>query len=239
MHSLFLELETLTSDSNGRIRDTEGFRYDFSLSDADVARIRKDGIDLNTYLPVKNPGDYYVGAAIKDRVSGKIGSGYQFLEIPDLSNRRLSLSSIFVLNNGEEASLIGPGKTEGANDSPSGMQSWRALRKSPAVRSYLPGESFGYVAFVHNAKTRESERAKLEFQSVLYKDGQIYQLERPEDASLNALDHTGEVSIRRKLDLGSDMDEGSYLLRVLVTDNQSSGKPRIAVQAIDSQIRKE
>lgn len=105
-HSLSLELETLTSDSNGDIQDSKGFQYDFRLSDADISRIKKAGIDLIAGLPVKNPGDYYVRAASRDRASGKIGSGYQFLEIPDLRKRRLSLSSLFVLSSGEKASDI-------------------------------------------------------------------------------------------------------------------------------------
>jgi hypothetical protein len=75
------------------------------------------GIDLKTYLPVQKPGHYYVSAAIKDNASGKIGSGYQFLEIPDLDRLRLSLSSILPIYNKSDESVLRSGNIEADADS--------------------------------------------------------------------------------------------------------------------------
>jgi hypothetical protein len=234
-HSLLLELLSLTSDSNGRTQDTKGFRYDFQLGDADIALINKYGIDLKTYLPVQNPGHYYVSVAIKDRTSGKIGSGYQFLDIPDLRNFRLSLSSILAIYNNKDESVLRSGNLEEDVDSYNAMKKWRALSKSPALRVYRPGESFDYMMFVYNANSKDGKASKLELRSTLFKDGQIYSQET-EDIDLKGMDGPGRIPILRRLILNT-MDDGDYLLQLTVTDKLSSA--RTAAQAIDFQIRKE
>jgi hypothetical protein len=234
-HSLSLELEALTSDSNGLIRDAKAFHYNFTLSDQDADRIRTNGIDLNSYLPISNPGDFYVRAAVKDMNSGKIGSGYQFLEIPDLSKRQLSLSSIFVFADTQEASVLKSGDLE---QIARGSLTWRALSRSPAVRCYLPGESFEYAAFAYNSTMDENKSAMLQIQTIIYKDGKMRNQGKPEDIAQRKNDY-GNVLIQKRLDLDSTMEEGSYTLYLSVKDKQASGKSRAAVQAIDFQIHKE
>ena len=41
-----------------------------------------------------------------EQFSGKAGSAYQFIEIPDLNKNRFSLSSLFVVNREEDAPWI-------------------------------------------------------------------------------------------------------------------------------------
>ncbi len=88
-HYLSLEIETLTSNGNNVIEDSKNVKYGFEIKGEELPNIKKYGIDLSMYLPVKKPDAYYVRAAIKDRNSGKIGSAYQFLEIPDLQKKRI------------------------------------------------------------------------------------------------------------------------------------------------------
>jgi VWFA-related protein len=238
-HSLLLELQTLTSDSIGRIQDKKSVRYDFILNDAEILLITKHGLDLKTYLPVQNPGNYYVSAAIKDRASGKIGTGYQFIDIPDLKKLRLSLSDIFVFNNAKDASVIKSGNIQDDRDSFNTMRIWQALSKSPALRRYKPGDSFDYMTVVYNAKSKEGHAPKLKVWSTLFREGLIYRQEQAEDINLDGKDDLGRIPILKKLVLDSAMDEGDYLLQLTVADKPAAGKPRIAIQAIDIKIRKE
>ena len=78
-----LEAVILTSDVNGKIQDSK--RVEFTLSKFDSDWIRKHGIRFSMLLPVQKPGSYYIRVAVKDAESGKVGSAYQFLEIPDLN----------------------------------------------------------------------------------------------------------------------------------------------------------
>jgi hypothetical protein len=234
-YSLSLDLELLTSGSNGQVQDQKYYRYDFTLNNEDLERIRRKGIDLKASLPVRNPGDYYVRAAVRDSASGKIGTGYQFLEIPDLDKRRLSLSSIFVLIPGEDASAI-PSALEQDGGSSDSMRQWQALSKSPALRTYLPGDTFDYATMVYNAKAKEGSSPKLEFQYILFKNGQLFQKSNPEELDLKGMDDFGNIPIVKKLVSNEKMDSGAYLLYLRVTDKQKS---RTADQSIDFQIGKE
>jgi VWFA-related protein len=232
-HALSLELLAVTSDSNGRIQDSKGFRYDFQLSDADVDLMNRYGIDLKTYLPVQKPGHYYVSAAIKDNASGKIGSGYQFLEIPDLDRLRLSLSSILPIYNKSDESVLRSGNIEADADSYNTMKKWRALSTSPAFRVYRPGESFDYMMFVYNAT--DGRTSKLELKSTLFKNGQVFRQEA-EEIDLSGMDNTARIPILKRITL-NNLDEGNYMLQVTVSSKQATA--RSAAQAIDFRIRKE
>ena len=51
---------------------------------------------IYTYKTALNPGIYQVRAVARDSGSGKVGSVMQWIEIPDLSGRRLTLSSLLL-----------------------------------------------------------------------------------------------------------------------------------------------
>jgi VWFA-related protein len=237
-HSLSLELVTLTSNADGLVQDSKGLQYKFKVNDEDLSRIRKEGVDFNIYLPVKNSGDYYVRTAIRDQASGKIGSAYQFLQIPDLKKPRLALSSLFVINQNEEASDIKSGNIEGSSNA---SDSGRKLHetKSPALRSYLPGEGFDYLTMVYNAKNKEELQPNLESQVTIFKDGEKYFEGKREDVDLHGVGDLGRIPIMKRLVFDSKMGEGAYLLQLAVRDKQNKDQSRTASQAIDFEIRKE
>jgi len=233
-HSLSLELLALTSDSNGRIQDLKSSRYDFDLSDTDIALMMKYGIDLKTYLPVQRPGRYYVSTALRDRASGKIGTGYQFLDIPDLGRSGLALSSILGIYNQQDESVLKTGRIEEDADSYNAIRKWRALSSSPALRMYQPGESLKYLLFVYNAADKEGASPELELKTTLFKDGQIYRQEA-EPIEVRTAENPDWLPIVRRLVL-EGMEEGDYLLQLTVADKRHSS--RNATQVIDFQIRK-
>jgi VWFA-related protein len=238
-YALSLELETLTSDANGMIPDAKATRYDFELSDQDICRIRNEGLDLISYLPVKNPGGYYVRAAVRDIASKKIGSGYQYLEIPDIRKRPLSLASIFFFNNADDISLFQATDMEKLIASANTMNRWKAFRSSPALRSYHPGDAIDYLTILYTSAIKEKKTLPLELQTTLYKDGKIYQLESPEDIRLSDSDALGRLIIRKKLTLPSTLEEGDYLLELTIRDKQSSKNIFKTSQMMDFQVRKE
>lgn len=236
-HSLALGMEILVADTDGKNRFSQGFPCNLMLDDKTLARVRSDGIDLNSYMPIKTTGDYYVRAAVKDRSSGKIGSGYQFLEISDLSKGRLALSSIFVLGPGEDASAIVSGILE--NNSPGTGQRWVVSSGSPAVRKYLPGESFSYAAVVYNAKKEKVDPPQLELQYTIFKDGMEYSKGNLEDVDPQSVIDFGRILIIKRVALGSTMEQGAYALQLTVMDKRIKGKDSTAAQSINFEIDKE
>jgi hypothetical protein len=202
------------------------------VNDDEMTRIRTEGLHLNTYIPVKKPGDYYIRAAIKDRLSGKVGSGYQFLSIPDINKHRLSLSSIFVLNHGEDGAVIKSGKIDESGDS-SGAREWHGLSKSPALRIYRPGDSFDYIMVVY---TNGKKIPDLVFRPTLFKDGQAYYLGKMEGIDAKGLRDWARIPIAKTLVFSDNMEEGNYLFQLSVRNKRIPGLS--AYQVIDFQIRK-
>jgi VWFA-related protein len=236
-HILSLELMTLTAGAGSSVQDSRGQQYRFMLNDAEVSRIRNEGIDLNAYLPVKNPGEFYVRAAARDMASGKVGSGYQFLRIQNINDRSLSLSSLFVLNPDESIYSILSGSV--AMDRFSDfIRKWEASRTSPARRSYMAGEGFDYMAIVYNPKPKGSPAPNLESQFTIFKDGKECYKGNLEEIDPRGIDDFGRIPILKWLDLNTQMEEGTYQLQLKVAEKQAKGKSNATLQTIDFEIRK-
>jgi VWFA-related protein len=244
-YSISLEMLSSTSDSSGRTQGTKNLQYNFTVTDPEIQQIRKEGVDLKSYLPVQNPGNYYVSAAIRDKASGKIGTGYQFVDIPDLGRSGLSLSSIFLINSIKDVSEIKSGNIRAEVDSFNAMRHWEPIDRSPALRTYKPDDDFDYLVVVYNAQDQDNPTPELEFQSTLFKDGKIHSQDPPRAISLNEMDDMGRIPILKMLVFDRKIEEGDYILQLTVKDkpaeekSRSKLKPRVAVQAIDFQIRKE
>jgi hypothetical protein len=56
-------------------------------------RIRRFGIPFSLHLEVKEPGAYQIRVAVRDPASGKSGSAYTFLTIPDFNKGKLALAT--------------------------------------------------------------------------------------------------------------------------------------------------
>jgi hypothetical protein len=237
-HSLSLEVVTLTADSSGNNQDSRSAEYTFSLKNEDLPRARKEGINFDYYLPVKKPGNYYVRAAIKDRASGKIGSAYQFLEIPDLKKGRLSISSIFVANRSNDLSALQSGKMGEDPHTPNSPVNWKEMPDSPALRSYPPGGGFDGIAIIYNAKSDKESEPQLESQFTIYKDGKEYSKGDLDAVNLGGVEDLARIPVAKRLTFGNGMEAGDYVLQLTVTDKKARKKSSTAAQAIDFTIRK-
>jgi hypothetical protein len=235
-HAISLELATVTTDIGGMIQDSQMGTFECYVRNENVERAKKEGIGFDIYLPVEKPGAYYVRIAVKDQASEKIGTAYQFLEIPDLKKKRLSLSSIFVLNHENEISGFGlqnAGQSRREHDK---VLAHKERRKSPAIRSYLPGEGFDYMVVVYNAKMKKKQSPELETQFVLLKDDEEFFRGDISPVSLQRFDGLFGIPISRRLLFNGIMDPGKYVFQLRVTDKKAKKKESIATQAIDFEI---
>jgi hypothetical protein len=237
-HSISLELMLLTSDSYGNINDYKLLQYDYHLKDADIPWFRENGLDFEAYLPIKKPGTFSVRAAIRDRSSGKIGSAYQFQDIPDLMKHKLALSSLFILNHVEDAAEIQSGNSS-TKDALKQILDWKAEPRSPAVRSYHPGESFNYLTIAYNAKMKDDSGSNLESRFVLLKDGKEYSTE--DFRAVDFINNPGMagIPIAKKLVLGKNLEVGEYVLQIEVRNMQTGKKYDFTSQALGFDILKE
>jgi hypothetical protein len=236
--------------------------HNSGITDKNIPSAKKKGFDFSIYMTFQNlsplyeqslyiPGGslvpdylskkmnaaYYVRASVRDLASGETGSAYQFLEIPNLKEPRLALSSIFIINRDEDLSRIKSGDS-------SDLQTKQffdpdALRRSPALRSFLPGEGFGYVVMVYNAKSKKIKEPRLESQIVLYKDGEEYLRTEMEDVDTPETGIFEMIPVIKRLNVEPNMAPGDYVMQFMVRDKEYEKERRGAAQAIDFQIRQE
>jgi VWFA-related protein len=216
-----LEAVATTSDISGITQNSGNTNISFPVNDQEVQWIKENGIRISVSLRVKTPGAYYVRAAVKDNASGAIGSAYQFLEIPDLKNNKLSLSSIFVLDKNEDASWIQSGLTEETHNQLNTSQ--KAVRRGQTFRNYQAGESIDCLAIVYNAKTEKEHKPELESQFVLFQNGAKVFTSMPEQVDIRDAKDFKRIPLRKSLKLERGIQAGDYVLQLQVRDKSAQG----------------
>jgi VWFA-related protein len=232
-----LETVCLTSDINGGVKDARKLSYDFKIRKENLPWILEHGIQFSLLLPVKRPGAYYVHAAVKDMDSGKIGSAYQFVQIPDLKKDKLALSNIFAVSRQEDVEWIRAGRAKDLTQTVFYPVLKRDECRSPAMRLHAAGDNIHHMAVLYNAKRKKEKLPDLEVQSILYKDGEeVYKSEfKPLD--LGGVTNYDRIPVTQKLALDSTLSKGDYVLELMVRDKNRKEKNGLISQAMDFQIK--
>ena len=235
--SVSFEAGASTTDIDGLFKDYGDIQIGFRVDEAGIRKLREDGINFTVSIPVKKPGGYYVRVAVRDEFSEAKGSAYQFIEIPDLKENRLALSSLYIIDSEEDASWI---RSMASDEFPkSSDASKRITLRSPARKNFLPGENFEYMAVIYNAKMKKEDPPELESQIVLYRDGIEIHKSEPEAIDLSGVNDFKRIPIRKKLEIENSMLPGDYVLQFLVEDNNAKQKESLTAQTLSFRIIKQ
>jgi VWFA-related protein len=232
--SVSFEAGASTTDIDGLFQDYGDMQIGFQVDEAGIRKLRQDGVNFTVSIPVKKPGGYYVRVAVRDKFSEAKGSAYQFIEIPDLKENRLALSSLYIIDSEEDASWIRSMVLD-ESQKPSG-DSKRITLRSPARKDFLRGENFEYMTVIYNAKTKKENPPDLESQIVLYRDGIEIHKSEPEPIGLNDVSDYKRIPLRKKLQLEDSMQPGDYVLQFLVRDKQAKEKQSLTGQTLSFRI---
>jgi VWFA-related protein len=202
-------------------------------ADTHEIRIRGDAYDLAlkrgllqiVTLPLKRPGAYQLRAAVRDAASERIGSAYQFVELPDVADGEFALSGIVVSSDAAPVDQRALDRRQAAPELP----------VSPAVRRFRRGDRVAYAFEVYNAaRDRATKRTALEVSTRIYREGRLVHASDPVPLDPGAQTDWSRIRIGRGLLLGTEMEPGSYVLEVFVTD--LANKRRTASQWVDFEI---
>jgi VWFA-related protein len=229
-----LETVSTTADVKNNSGDSSVVHYLFRIKEENVPFIKEHGMRFTFALPVKKPGGYYLRIAAQDKTSGKIGTAYQFVTIPNLLERRLALSNLFAISRDEDIAAIQ------SVDTPQNRRSWLVpmLQKddgrSPAVREYQPGETVNFAMIVYNAKCGSGKAPDLESQYVLFKDGKELSRSQVQPVDIKGITNWSEIPVKGAFVLENAMSEGDYLLQFLVRDKRA--KNATVAQTLDFRV---
>src|SRR5215203_3638785 len=169
---------------------------------ADTSTTRNPTVLYSHKLPLK-PGIYQVRVAARDDKSGRVGSAAQWIEVPDLSSKKLTLSSLLV--GGE---FIGSSSNQ-ANAAQEQMV-------FSVDRRFSQGSQLTFLTMIYNA----GAAPQLESQIEILRGGQrvIASPVRPipidDKTDLARIPYGASVQLRT-------LPPGRYVLRVTVNDHNA------------------
>jgi len=243
-----IDLDTvfLASDINGGVQDARYGKYTFAVEPEskteNIAWIQKHGIRFSMLLPVKKPGSYYVRIAVQEKESGKLGSAYQFLEIPDLGKKDMALSNIFMLTSADDLNWMFSDATKEIDKGVFFPMFQGEGVRSPALRTYLPGDNLQTLAMLYNVDAKALARSEIETQTILYKDGVEFMRGEPTPITPDKVDNLGSIPLLNRLTVGTNMPPGDMYCKFLQPKKRTAKKRKAlflkpwALQLLKSKI---
>ncbi len=179
-----------------------------TLSDKDYKRALTSGLSYTAHAELP-AGNYQLRAVVRDSESGKVGSVTQYIEVPDLTKKRLTSSSIFLYSVATQ-----PGSK------PNPLDAQRQLPRADDLR---------YAAVIYNPKLSDG-KTQLRAQTIISRDGKIVYQE-PEAPVTTAVLNDQVIKVGQ---LGlQKASPGHYILTLVITDPLASKESRTIIRSVD------
>jgi hypothetical protein len=180
---------------NAKGKVAASFQKQLDVKPINTAERDSSGVIYNHRAPL-TPGIYQVRVAARDERSGRVGSAMQWVIIPDLSKRELTLSSLLiggqVLDNSKSAQV-----------------------QLSVDHHFSRSDHLGYWIFVYNAKRDATGATKLVAETEVLRDGKV--------VLTNSRKLSNDSPDPERIPYGADLTlkslpPGTYDLRVRIVD---------------------
>ena len=211
------ELHGVIFGDNGTVVEELARGATVSLTEADYQHALINGMALSFDMPVRKPGAYQVRIATRDRTTAKIGSAGQFVEVPDLTKKRMAASGIVL----------------GSADRFAGRDVKEIIEQA-GTRSFDPNTDLNFAFVTYNAPSASN----LVMEAKLFRDGKV--VYAAPEVPVNAGNQTepGRLMVKGSVRLSPDLEAGNYYLQVVIADKIPKSKVRPVVQWIDFDVVK-
>lgn len=220
---------------NGLVADNLSRNESIRVRGPMYRTVLRYGLNYNVTMPIKRPGPYQLRAVIRDLQSGRTGSAYQFIEVPELKNKRLSLSGLAIRS--RTLDLEGLSSTSEVYKGTAGNAD--LVQPTPAVRRFEAGSVLDYRYLIYNAKVDRDKLPDLQAEVRLIRDGEVIASQNEPPLELGSLQiDTMRLIAGGSIRLPEGLARGQYLLQILITDPRSRDEYKVAAQTIDFEIVK-
>jgi VWFA-related protein len=224
-----LDIAAATLDYNGMAVDSHGTTYSLKLKEDQYREIQRSGILYYMNVPIKSPGAYQLRIAVLDGATENIGSVSQFVEVPDLRKKNLTMSGLVLINSIHEMA-----KAASERKSSSVINAQSEL----VVRRFRKGMTIDYASMVYNAMIDSKSRyPSITTRIRLLKEGKEIYAGTPKPLTLREVPDPLRVPVVGRFSLGSNLQPGDYTMHLEISDNLRRDKKKTASQWIDFEIR--
>ena len=208
-----LEVIGVVLDESGKNVNT--FNHSFELKGGTAAFAQPSQKTLNYHNAVAlGPGRYNVRLAVADSEMKLIGSASEWFEIPDLSQKSLTLSSLFLAEEG--ANLVDIYDSLAATLQGTTENGGAGIKPLQPVRQFKHGASLDFLLFAYNAQMNEQGVGNLLIQIKVFSRNKVIYTAPPNEMPVSAEQQAAGAPFLTRLPL--DYEPGEYVLQVEVTD---------------------
>jgi hypothetical protein len=203
-----VEIVGVVYDELGKVvGDVEGYSVNLDLTPTTFQQMLRDGLRYQKAVPLK-PGLYHVRLVAREGLRSKLGTAFQWIEVPDLAQGELTLSSVFLFAEDEVATAAAA--TGGANGGPGG------LREVQVLRRFEPGANLYYWVYAYNPKRGDQGRTDVVIQAQIWAGSMLQGASAVEpvpfgEPAAPPRPVTGQIALK-------GLQAGDYELRVVVVD---------------------
>ncbi|MFN0119295.1 MAG: VWA domain-containing protein [Blastocatellia bacterium] len=219
-----LEITVICFDEKGKPAGDVVDRLDLSLKPETLNLVQQRGIRYNKSFPLK-PGYYNVRLGIREDGGKKLGSAGQWVEVPDLAKKTLTLSSIFL--NSVLVSAASIDQTMKANQEEANRQQ-QNTQLTVASRRFRRNSALDFSVLAYNPRADAQGNTDLVIQPQVFSGSKVV-LATPLKKIEGAPGEKGKAEVKLEKGMGppamyaarltlEDFPPGSYELRVVVID---------------------
>ena len=234
-HKAVINIVAVTFGDNGQAVDDTGRTYTLRIHGQSYKQALETGFVYTMHHVVKKPGAYQLRVALRDDGSGQLGAASQFVEIPDVHQGHLTLSSLLIREDDPAADAKPP--AEGAPAAGAEGHSTENPDGGPAVRILRRGKGLVYVCQVLNAQVGSGNQTDLELSTRIFHDGQQIYAGKPMPLDSKSQADPKNLVASGAMKLGTAMAPGDYVLQVIINDKLAKDKYATAAQSIDFEMK--
>jgi VWFA-related protein len=197
-------------NSMGKSQDGFSQTVTAAFTESEYQQALANGISFTGHALLP-PGNYQLRAVVRELDTGQLGTVAQYIEVPDLSKKRLTMSSVF---------LYGVDLGQGNSAAPISLNALRQLPRKLDLR---------YAAIVYNPKI-DGGKHQLKSQIFITQGTRIV-FKGPEQP-IAADIQNGQVPFIGQIGLGKAR-AGRYILTVVINDPLADKKNKYLVRSID------
>jgi len=180
---------------------------ELDLAPAEYKRAADAGLDYQRRVTLR-PGRYQVRLVARERTLAQAGGAAEWIEIPDLGQKKLAMSSVFLSSSAPGAGSTVLGGAAGAE----------APRDASALRRFKRGDNLYFQIYVYNPAVDDKGSSDVVLQAQIWSGTSAIAASKPQPVALKTRDgaplpETNEMRLE-------GLVPGPYELRVVVVDRK-------------------